>query len=178
MWHYRPTTEIICTHELVGEIHKSTLLTILLPLGTQVARRPHPPGPEPSKPTLGLPWYKISRRHGRPRTLIPRDFIHSRDGNNATQHQQTQYNTITTRYELGQSRCCQTSGMGMPRSILHTPEYFLCAFFDTMLIMHQPTNGKRFVFSFFLSERYDRYNPKKYKSDHNLRGGGGKRKKK
>ena len=44
-------------------------------------------------------------------------------------------------------------------------------FFDKVLIIHQPTNGKpAFYFSpFLLSERHDRYNdPKTYKSNHNL----------
>ena len=69
------------------------------------------------------------------------------------------------RYELGQPRCCQNGRLAMPRSILRNWMWF----FDTVLIMHQPTNGNQALFLCFLFERYDRYNdPEKYKSDRNL----------
>ena len=69
------------------------------------------------------------------------------------------------RYELGQPRCCQNGRLATPRSILRNWMWF----FDTVLIMHQPTNGNQALFLCFLFERYDRYNdPEKYKSDRNL----------
>ena len=47
------------------------------------------------------------------------------------------------RQKLGQLNCWHSRCLAMPRSILHTtPEYYLDVIFDTVVIMHQPTNGK------------------------------------
>ena len=69
----------------------------------------------------------------------------------------------------GPSSHCQRGGLAMPRSIVRIWVWFL----GTMLIMHQPTNGKPafwiYVFFQIVSVIYDRYNClKKNKSDHNL----------